>query len=245
MNMSDHPTESLLFEDLVPGGGMWSWVVRRHTTLRLTALEPGVNVALLAYNADDKLDRLNIPDTLKAQYTAKLTRGHILMSDMGRALLSITADTVGWHDPLSGHGDAALALKKYGEGSYQQLRNDWYRNARDQFLVELGKHGLDTRDLVANINFFSRVTVDEQGHFQFKENHAKAGDSVELRAEMNTLVVLNTCPHPLDPSPAYKPGALKVSLHQTPPAAADDYCRNFRAENQRCFALTERFFAGS
>lgn len=224
---------------------MWSWVVRRHTTLRLTALEPGVNVALLAYNADDKLDRLNIPDTLKAQYTAKLTKGHILMSDMGRALFSITADTVGWHDPLSGHGDAALMLKKYGEGSYQQLRNDWYRNARDQFLVELGKHGLDTRDLVANVNFFSHVTVNEQGFFQFQEGHSKAGDYVELRAEMNTLVVLNTCPHPLDPSPVYQPGALKVSLHQTPPAAADDYCRNFRAENQRCFALTERYFAGA
>ena len=80
-----------LFEEDLPGGGFWSWVLRRHTTLRITDLEGGANVGLMAYNADAPLERLNLPDTLKAQYTARLTRGHVLMSDMGRALLSITA----------------------------------------------------------------------------------------------------------------------------------------------------------
>src|SRR5689334_22858061 len=154
-------SENLLFEEYLPGGGLWSWVLRRHTTLRLVDLEGGTNVALMAYNAAAPLDRLNIPDTLKAQYTARLTRGHVLMSDMGRALLSITADSCGWHDPLGGHGNAALARAKYGERDYQTARNDWYRNAHDNFLVELGKHGLGARDLVANVNFFSRLDADE------------------------------------------------------------------------------------
>ncbi len=101
-------TETILFEETLPGGGLWSWTLRRHTTLRLTDLEGGANVGLMAYNANQSLDRLNLPDTLKAQYTAKLTRGHVLMSDMGHALLSITADTVGWHDPLGGHGNVEL-----------------------------------------------------------------------------------------------------------------------------------------
>src|SRR6266478_7680664 len=114
----------LLYEEHVPGGGMWSCIVHRHVTLRLIDLEGGANVALMAYNADQPLDRLNLPDTLKAQYTAKLTRGHVLMSDMGHALLSITADTVGWHDPLAGHGNAALSEQKYGELTYQEARND-------------------------------------------------------------------------------------------------------------------------
>jgi urea carboxylase-associated protein 2 len=197
----------------------------------------------MAYNADAPLDRLNLPDTLKAQYTAKLTRGHVLMSDMGRALLSITADTCGWHDPLGGHGNAALVKQKYGERSYQMARNDWYRNAHDNFLVELGKHGLGARDLVANVNFFSRLDADDEGYLAFHAGNSKPGKIVDLRAEMNVLVVLNSCQHPLDPSPSYGPKPVKLTLLKTPPPAADDFCRNFRGENQRCFTLTERYVA--
>lgn len=236
-------SETILFEEHLPGGGLWSWVLRRHTTLRLTDLEGGANVGLMAYNADAPLDRLNLPDTLKAQYTAKLTRGHVLMSDMGHALLSITADTCGWHDPLGGHGNVAFVRAKYGERNYQQARNDWYRNAHDNFLVELGKHGLGARDLVANANFFSRLDADDEGQLTFDPNNSKAGDTVDLRAEMNVLVALTTCQHPLDPNPSYAPKPVKITLLKTPPPGADDYCRNFRGENQRSFELTERYFA--
>ena len=232
-----------LFEERLPGGGLWSQVLRRHQVLRLTDLEGGANASLMAWNARAPLDRLNLPDTLKAQYTARLTRGHVLMSDMGRVLLSITADTVGWHDPLGGHGDAAEALAKYGERTYQQARNDWHRNAHDNFLVEMGKHGLGPRDLVANANFFSRLDADAEGRLSFHAGNSKAGDIVELRAEMDTLVVLTTCQHPLDPNPRYTPRPVLLEVCVGPAPGADDYCRNFRSENQRAFALTERFCA--
>src|SRR5580765_7985383 len=159
--------EDIFLEEIVRGGGMWSFFLRRHLTLRMTDVDGGVNVGLMAYNAIRPLDRLNLPDTLKAQYTAKLTRGHVLMSDMGHALLSLTADTVGWHDPLAGHANAAHVLAKYGERTYQQARNDWFRNAHDNFLIELGKHGLGARALVANVNFFSRLDADSEGRLAF------------------------------------------------------------------------------
>src|SRR4051812_29598949 len=125
----------MLYTEDLPGGAMWSGLVRRHVALRLTDVAGGANVGFMAYNPAQPLDRLNLPDTLKAQYTAKLTRGHVLMSDMGHALLSITSDSCGWHDPLGGHGNAALARAKYGERSYQEARNGWTRNAHDNFLV--------------------------------------------------------------------------------------------------------------
>jgi urea carboxylase-associated protein 2 len=234
--------ESILFEETVPGGGMWSGILCRHTTLRLTDLAGGANVGLMAYNAEQPLDRLNLPDTLKALHTAKLARGHILMSDMGHALLAITADTVGWHDPLGGHGNAALVEKKYGMATYQERRNDWYRNAHDNFLIELGKHGLGKRDLVANANFFSRLDVDAEGAMKFHPGNSYAGAHVDLRAEMNVLVVLNTCQHPLDPNPNYAPKPVKLTILKTSPPGADDFCRNFRGENQRSLILTERLF---
>lgn len=237
--------EKILFEENLPGGGLWSWPLRRHTTLRITDVEGGTNAALMAYNADDPLERLNLPDSLKAQFTARLTRGNVLMSDMGRTLLSITADTCGWHDPLAGHGNAALVLKKYGAATYQERRNAWFRNAHDNFLVELGKHGLGKRDLVANVNFFSRVDVNPEGRMTFHPSNSKAGDFVDLRAEMNVLVVLNTCQHPLDPNSQYAPRPVRLSVLQTPPPGPDDFCRNFRSENQRSFILTERLFPGA
>jgi len=237
--------ENILFEENLPGGGLWSWRLRRHTTLRITDLEGGANVGLMAYNADQPLDRLNLPDTLKAQYTAKLTRGHVLMSDMGHALLSITADSVGWHDPLGGHSNAAAVEKKYGVATYQAKRNEWHRNAHDNFLIELGKHGLGKRDLVANVNFFSRLNVDAGGVMHFHPGNSAAGACLDLRAEMNVLVVLNTCQHPLDPNPKYAPKPVRLTVLKTPPPGPDDFCRNFRGENQRSFTLTERLFHGA
>jgi len=238
-------TETILFEEMLPGGGLWSWQLRRHTTLRLTDVEGGANVGLMAYNAGQPLDRLNLPDTLKAQYTAKLTRGHVLMSDLGHALLSITADATGWHDPLGGHANAGQVQRKYGTATYQEKRNDWHRNAHDNFLIELGKYGLGKRDLVANVNFFSRLDVDAEGRMHFHPGNSKAGDHVDLRAEMRVLVVLNTCQHPLDPNPTYEPKPVRLTVLQTPPPGPDDFCRNFRGENQRSFILTERLFMGA
>jgi uncharacterized protein YcgI (DUF1989 family) len=98
--------------------------------------------------------------------------------------------------------------------------------------------------MVANVNLFSRVDVDADGHMQFHVENSKAGGSVDLRAEMDVLIVLNTFQHPLDPQSDYAPKPVLLTLLKTPPPTTDDFCRNFRAENQRSFALTERLFAG-
>ena len=232
---------TLLHDEHLPGGGLWSGILRRHQVLRLTDIEGKANVSLMAWNAAQPSDRMNLPDTLKAQYTARLTRGNVLMSDMGRALLSIVADSVGWHDPLGGYGNAADLQKKYGSRTYQEARNDWYRNAHDNFLIEAGKHGLGPRDFMACVNFFSRVDAGPDGRLSFHAGNSRPGASVELRAEMDALLVLTACPHPMDPAAEYAPGPVLLSVLRGPAPAADDYCRNLRGENARSFILTERF----
>jgi hypothetical protein len=183
-----------------------------------------------------------MPDTLKAQHIARLTTGFVLYSDMGRILLSVIGDTVGWHDPIGGASNRKMVETKYGPSSYRQERNDYHKNGRDSFLVELGKWGLGPRDLVANVNFFSRVDVADDGTMSFAPGNSKAGDSIDLRAEMNVLVILNTCQHPLDPSPKYEPKAVQVSIRRVAAATLDDPCRISRPENGRGFTLTERYF---
>jgi uncharacterized protein len=231
-----------LWEDTIQAGASWSLVLRRGRELRLEDSEGGANVAALFYNFEFPVERYNMPDTLKAQHTAHLTKGFVLYSDMGRILCSITEDTRGWHDPLGGHNDGRAVLEKYGASSYQSEHNAWHRNTRDNFLAELGKYGLGLRDLSPNVNFFSKVVVGDDGSMAFVGGHRPAGDAVTLRAEMNLLVVLDTGQHPLDPNPQYAPKAVKFSIRMAPPVAADDLCRLFRPENARGFINTERYF---
>lgn len=234
--------DNILFEETLQPGAAWSHILKRGTALRLTDLEGGANVGAILYNADCPVERLNIPDTLKAQHIARLTEGFVLYSDMGRILFSIVADSLGWHDALSGCADAATVKAKYGEARYQEHRNGFYRNAHDSFLIELEKYGLGPRDLSPNLNFFSKVAVGPDGALAYQTGHSQPGSFVELRTEMNVLCLLNSCPHPLDPNPHYAPKPVQLSLRHVPPPAADDPCRISRPENGRGFTLTERYF---
>jgi len=224
-------------ETLHPGQG-WSRILPRHHTLTLSDPSGRASVALFAFRADQPLERYNMSDTLKAQHTAFLTAGRVLMSDMGHVLLSITADSCGWHDTLSGHQDAEESLAAYGPGTYQTLRNQRHRNTRDNALVEFAKHGLGLRDLHANVNLFTKVVVEASGAVRFVPGHA-AGAAITLRAEMPVLVVLSNTPHPLNPAPTYDPPAVELTIHRVPPPGLDDPCRISRPENGRAFAKTE------
>jgi uncharacterized protein YcgI (DUF1989 family) len=115
--MSDTP---ILWEETVPGGATWSHVLKRGTALRLTDLEGGANAGAIFYNFECPVERYNLPDTLKAQHIARLTSGCVLYSDMGRVLCSITADSVGWQDPIAGCSNAALVEARYGPGLLPQ-----------------------------------------------------------------------------------------------------------------------------
>jgi urea carboxylase-associated protein 2 len=235
-------SEDARLDEELSGGGTWSHVLRRHHLLRIVDLRGGANVSALFFHWDVPSERYNMPDTLKAQYTAYLTKGRVLLSDMGRVLFSIVEDTCGWHDTLCGHSNAALVEGRYGRKTYAQARNEFHRNAHDNFLVELSKWGLGKQDLVPNVNFFSKVVADEDGKLSFVAGHSKPGALVELRAEMNVLVVLTAVAHPLDPSPVYGPRPVRLLAWKVAPAGPDDPCRNSRPEARRAFENTEQYF---
>ena len=231
-----------LYEELVPGGGHTSFILKRGQLLRLTDLEGGANVSLLMFNAHEKSERLNLPDTLKCQHTAKLTAGHCLYSDMGRVLACITADTCGWHDSFGGVLNDAEVTEKYGEGRYQELRNGFFRNGTDNLLVEMGKWNLNLQDLLMTLNLFSKVTVDANGSFGFESGNSKAGDYLELYAPMDALVVLTSLQHPMDPNPEYAPKPVQLSWHRVDSDGISVLCRTSRPENARGFHNTERLY---
>lgn len=228
-----------ILDAVLPPAASWSRICRRGTALTLVDLEGGANVSALLYRAGDPLERYNMPDTLKAQHVSRLTVGTALYSDMGRVLASITEDTCGWHDTITGHATAAIVAARWGAASYQDVRNDWRRSARDAFLVELAKHGLGRRDLVANVNFFTKVAVGDDGELAFAEGNSAPGARVTLRFELDTLVVLSSVPHPLDPSPDWSPRPVRLVVADVPAPEPDDPVRLACAENERGFAASE------
>jgi uncharacterized protein YcgI (DUF1989 family) len=94
----------------------------------------------------------------------------------------------------------------------------------------------------ATVNFFSKVRSDASGALAFDASQRGAGQFVDVRCEMNLLVVLATAPHPLDPSPVYQPGAVQMTVWRSGTAGADDVCRLHCPENDRGFINTERWF---
>ncbi|MFT6353002.1 MAG: urea carboxylase-associated protein 2 [Neptuniibacter pectenicola] len=232
-----------IFTDLIPGASHWSLVVPAGHSLTLTDLEGGANVSMLFYNPQNLLERYNAPDSLKCQHTFKLTTGNCLYSDMGRIFCSIVRDDTQWIDTVGGVANKNKVAAKWGARDYQKDRNAWLQNGYDSLLVEVAKYGLGKRDLAANLNLFSKTFTDDEGNLAFAEGHSKAGDTIELRFEMDTLVVFTTCPHPMNPAVEYPNRPVEVSLSKAAPLSADDSCLNHRPENARGFENNQRYLA--
>ena len=237
MNTDDTiDAERIIDTETIPGGAYWSRIVRRGDTLRLIAPEGSSGVALLCYNADNPIERYNAADTAKIQFNAFLKKGMVLYSDMGRVLFSIVEDTCGYHDTLGGCSNLttnAKYIKKHGEGDY--------KNSRDNFLLALTKRSLGKRDIMPNLNLFTRIAVEPSGDLVWAGKTAKLGDLIDLRAEMNVLVVLSNCPHPLDPT--YDPKPIEAIVWTSSAPTADDLCRTANLEAQRGFQNTDAVFA--
>lgn len=235
------PAERVVWSEIVPGGGHWSWRLSRGTALRFVALDERANCSVVLYAAHSTLERYNMPDSLKAQHTAHYRAGHTLMSDMGRAMASFTHDTLGWHDPLGALLDTPAMDAKYGAHRFEAHRNAMYRSGRDGLSIETGKHGLTVRDQIAPVNLFTRITVDAAGCFAFDASRDVKGASVELRMDMDVIVAISTAPHPLDPRPGYAPGKIGIAAWKRGPAPEDDPCRRFRPECARALHNSDVF----
>ena len=163
-----------------------------------------------------------------------MSKGRVILTDMGRVFLSLIEDTSGAHDLLVGGSTPASALAAYGEAT---------RNTHDNFLAAAAKLGLGLRDIPPCVTFFAPVALDAEGRFVWNGGRKRAGDFVDLRAEMDLVLVLSNCPHPLDPARPAAGGPVTLVRHRAPPAAADDPCRTMSPEIARAFDFTDRLYA--
>lgn len=219
----------------VPGGAAWSAQVPAGSRITLTAGGPSSMASMLLF-ASDRLDRLNIPDTMKAQMSACITPPMVLMSDRGTALASVVSATRPWHDCLTG---LSHDLHLQTPSSYASDRNGWRRSARTLVLLELAKFGLGEADLHAPVNWFvsAGIADDASASFTGLTADTEAGDAVVLRTEQDVLAVFVTGPHPFAPAGALDPVTITIS---TSPSEDSQASRAWREESARALEMAGR-----
>jgi urea carboxylase-associated protein 2 len=205
--------EQMVWAETVTGGGYTSLHLARGATLRLVDVDGDACAHLLAYNAAQTTERLNLADTVKVQWQAYPSAGSLLLSDLGRALATITADSSGRHDTMCGTTTRAGNTARYGDGAPQGPAPA----GRELFTLAAAKVGLDRRDIAPSISFFQGVRVRHDGSTEFVGS-AGPGRAVDIVAELPLLVLIANTTHPLDPRPVWSCGALRVLAWHGDPA---------------------------
>jgi urea carboxylase-associated protein 1 len=198
--------ERAVLNEVVPSGRGFTRDLRRGQIFRIVDLEGNQAVDTLFYNARNPEERYSSCDTIRAQGGIYLTTGTRLVSNEGRALLTIVADTCGRHDTLGGACSAESNQVRYA------LEKKYMHNCRDSFLLalaELGR-GMGKRDLASNINFFMNVPVTPDGGLSFADGVSAPGRYVEMRAETDVLVLISNCPQLNNPCNAYNPTPVRL-----------------------------------
>ncbi|MFT5533810.1 MAG: urea carboxylase-associated protein 1 [Burkholderiaceae bacterium] len=201
-------TTTAVLDVYQPAGEPWLHAMQRGQILRIIDLEGNQAVDTIFYNAADTAERYSMTDTMQAQGGIYLSTGTVLMSNRGRPLLTIVADTCGRHDTLGGACAAESNTVRYA------AQKKFMHSCRDNYLLALAHAdiGMGKRDIVPNINFFMNVPVTVEGGLTFEDGVSAPGKYVELRADADVLVLVSNCPQLNNPCNAYNPTPVRFVI---------------------------------
>jgi urea carboxylase-associated protein 2 len=230
--------DDLVWEETIAAGGYATRRLPRGARLRLIDLKGDACASLLIFNAEMPTERLNVADTVKVQWNAYLGTGKLLLSDMGRVLMSFLEDDAGTHDTFCGTSNAATNAVKYGDGS----NSGPAPNGRDRFLLGAAKHGLQRRDVHPCVNLFKGARIDGDGSIVPQIGPFVPDRRLVLRAEMEIIIVIANCPHVLDPRENWTVTPLRATAWRGPVTPPNDAIRIATPEGLRAFENVEDYF---
>ncbi len=208
----DRDPARAVLNHIIPSESRWSGIVRSGQILRIVDSEGQQSADTLFYRADDFSERYSAQDTLRAQGSAYVTTGTRLISNEGRTMLRVIADTSGQHDTSAGACSCESNTVRFGHHTKYQ------HACRENFVIEVTKYGMSKRDIVPNINFFMNVPVMPSGELAIADGLSKPGDYVEMVAEMDVLCVISNCPQINNPCNGFNPTPLQVLIWNAPEA---------------------------
>jgi uncharacterized protein len=205
------PTDQgqLVYAFDIPAEQPWSRVLKKGQTLRIIDSEGEQAVDALIYVADDTAERYSAQDTLRVQGSAYVELGTKLISNRGRVMARITADTCGRHDTSAGCCSCESNAVRFGEATRH------LHACRENFILELSRHGLTKRDIVSNLNFFMNVPIEPTGNFTVLDGPSSPGNYVDVTAEIDVLFVISNCPQVNNPCNGFDPTPIRVEIRET------------------------------
>ena len=201
---TDAPAPSVLHDETVPARAPWTREILRGQTLRIVDLEGNQAVDFLVYSLRDDAERYSAADTVAAQRNIFLVRGSVLLSNEGNPMMTIVADSVGRHDTIGGACSCESNTLRYGHHTKHQ------HACVDNFLLAHARLGRGKRDMVSNVNWFMNVPVAADGTLGIVDGISAPGKHVELRAEMDVLVVVSNCPQVNNPCNGFDPTPVRM-----------------------------------
>ena len=199
-------TGAVIHQETVPACAPWSHVVRRGETLRIVDLEGNQAVDFLLYSLADDAERYSAQDTIAAQKNIFLRTGTILRSNEGAPMMTITATSVAYHDTIGGACSCESNTLRYGHHTKAQ------HACVDNFLLANAEYGRNKRDMVSNINWFMNVPVEADGALGIVDGISAPGLHVDLRAEMDVVVVVSNCPQINNPCNGFNPTPVRMII---------------------------------
>ena len=195
---------SIIHDEIVPARAPWLHMIAAGQTLRIVDVEGNQAVDFLIYAAADDAERYSAQDTVAAQGNLFLKTGTVLLSNEGRPMMTIAASAVEYHDTIGGACSCESNTLRYGHHTKSQ------HACVDNFLEANLTEGRGKRDIVSNINFFMNVPVEEDGTLGIVDGISAPGLTVDLRAEMDVIVVVSNCPQINNPCNAFNPTPVRM-----------------------------------
>ncbi|MDU0361195.1 urea carboxylase-associated family protein [Rhizobium sp. 25PS6] len=198
--------ENAVQDHFIAAEAPWSGIVRKGQTIRIEDSYGQQAIDTLFYRADDFAERYSNQDTMRAQSGAYIGTGTKIISNEGNVMLVMTADSCGRHDTSAGACSCESNTVRFGHGT------KYLHACRDNFVLEVTKHGMSKRDIVPNINFFMNVPIKPNGEMTIVDGISAPGDYVELVAEMDVLCVISNCPQINNPCNGFDPTPIRVLI---------------------------------
>jgi len=202
------PLNTIVHDEVVPARAPWLHEVKAGQTLRIVDLEGNQAVDFLAYSAADDAERYSAQDTIAAQKNIFLREGSVLLSNEGRPMMTVTATAVAYHDTIGGACSCESNTLRYGHHTKSQ------HACVENFLVANAIQGRGKRDMVSNVNWFMNVPVEADGALGIVDGISAPGLYVDLRAEMDVIVVVSNCPQINNPCNGFDPTPVRMIIAQ-------------------------------
>lgn len=181
--------------------------VGRGQALRLVDVEGQQVGDLICFNRDDLTERYSPQNTILFNRTIYPKVGAVLVSDRGRPMLRLVADTVGVHDLVCGSCSE----------EYYRDRLDYHephRSCRGNLAEVMAPWGVDLSEIPFSFNVFMQWPVQADGSVRPLPAPSGPADYVDFLAEMDLVVANSACPSDITPTNAHRPTSMRFVLYE-------------------------------